>query len=164
MNPKRIILNISLFFVSLSVFAHLDAEQFKKFEGLTKEDELIINVNNYGCRVEYYTRYVFYINSKGYRLKQFSLIPSNTFIDGEKGNVERLIKLEEQSRNFKLFTLSKFQYLNFIEELKEIISTSNSDAKKIAGDGVNLEINFNGKSFSREYRGWIEFKTLPKKN
>lgn len=53
---KRIVLNISFLLVSFSVFAQLDAEQFKKFEGLTKDDELIININNYGCRVEYYTR------------------------------------------------------------------------------------------------------------
>ena len=161
---KRIVLNISFLLVSFSVFAQLDAEQFKKFEGLTKDDELIININNYGCRVEYYTRYVFNINSKGFRLKQFSLMPSNTYIDGEKLTVESLIKIEEQSRNFQLFTLSKVQYLNLIEELKQIISTSNSDAKKFAGDGVKLEINFNGQTFLREYRGWLQFKTLPKKN
>ena len=99
---KRIVLNISFLLVSFSVFAQLDAEQFKKFEGLTKDDELIININNYGCRVEYYTRYVFNINSKGFRLKQFSLMPSNTYIDGEKWTVESLIKIEEQSRNFQL--------------------------------------------------------------
>jgi hypothetical protein len=164
MNLKRIILNIFLFFVSFSVFAQLDAEQFKKFEGLTKEDELIVNVNNYGCSINYYTRYVFYINSKGYRVKKFLAMPSNTFVDGEKWSTERLIKLEEEQRNFKLFTLTQMQYLNWIEELRQIVNSNNSDAVKIAGDGVKLEINFNGKTFSREYRGWIEFKTLAKKN
>jgi hypothetical protein len=56
------------------------------------------------------------------------------------------------------------QYLNWIEELRQIVNSNNLDAVKIPGDGVKLEINFNGKTFSREYRGWIEFKTLPKNN
>jgi hypothetical protein len=91
-------------------------------------------------------------------------MPGNTFVDGEKWSAERLIKLEEEQGHFKLIILTKVQYLNFIEELKQIVKSDNSDAKKIAGDGVYLEINFNGQTFLRKYQGWVKFESLPKNN
>jgi hypothetical protein len=164
MNNKENIFFTLFFLISCFCFAQLDAEQFKKFEALTKDDELTINVDNYGCRVEYYTKYVFRINSKGYEIKEYAVMPSNTYVDGEKWSAEKLIKFEEEHGHFKLTTLTKAQYLYFIEELKQIVKSENSSAQKFAGDGVNLEIIFKGQTFLRKYRGWVQFESLPKNN
>ncbi|HXB41912.1 MAG TPA: hypothetical protein VNZ49_15325 [Bacteroidia bacterium] len=148
--------------ICLATLAQKDSISLFQFEKLNTNDKLIIDYKNIGCRVNSGDRLVFYTVDKGIKFMRFENFHQKLTVDGfALDNYEKQkFKTENNDYKSQIITVERFHFI--MKELEGIINSENKDALKYAGDNSELTLQLNNFNLTRQFKGWIELKNLPK--
>lgn len=156
-------LKIFLFFslCSICIFAQNDSISLAKFEKLKPNDELIIEYANYGCNNSSGDRLVISTDKEDIRVIRFKNFQIKRTLDGEVLTGIEKQNLMTQTNEFKSKIISFKEFQKLLRELEIIINCGNDDGSPIiAGAKSELTIKLNKLKIKKEYRRFIELKSI----
>lgn len=160
MKINKIIITFLCTAICLTTLAQKDSVSLFQFEKLNGNDKLIVDCKYITCRGNSGDRLIFYAVDKGIKVLIFENFYQNVTVDGFLLDNYEKQKFRTERSDYKYQTISIEKFHMIMKELEEIINSENKGGLKAAGDNSELTLQLNKINFTRNFRGWIELKSL----